>query len=161
MDYNFDGLVKGMDVAQLMALRKATTKALAKHKQTRKVVFNTSYGGFGLNNLGQKILKHFDFEYDHAIPRDHPILVRALEMFGDQIYGFAEHASSDFTVEQIELAPNETFRITEYDGNEGIEIIEGTCEPVPPAPDGLEEYLLQFAKDHNLNQTPWLQIQEK
>ena len=154
MDYNFDGLVKGMDVDQLMSLRKATSKALAKHKQMRKVVINTSYGGFALNDLGHEILNYFDFEDDHEIPRDHPVLVRTLEMFGSQIYGFATQKCDDFAIGKVELAPDEEFYIHEYDGWEHLEIREGIQGPVPSTPDGLEEYLLQFAKDHNLNQTP-------
>jgi hypothetical protein len=80
-----------------------------------KVVINSCYGGFGLSDKAKMRLKELGLEFDWEcdIPRHHPLLVQVVEELG-------EKASGTYSkLEVVEIDSN-MYRITEYDGFEGV-----------------------------------------
>lgn len=80
-----------------------------------KVVINACYGGFGLSDKAIARLKEFglEFRWEHDIPRHHPLLVQVVEELGKEASGTYSN------LEIIEINSN-MYRITEYDGFEGV-----------------------------------------
>ena len=87
--------------------------------QTRKVVINTCFGGFGLSELAlviiaeRKRVKVADFSvYD--LDRDDYDLVTVVEGLGDKANG--SHAK----LKVVEIPADVAWQIEEYDGSEHI-----------------------------------------
>ena len=78
-----------------------------------KVVLNGCYGGFGFNDLGEKIFSDLGYPEPSILPRHHPVLVRVVEELGNKIAGMC----ADLYVQTIK---GNEYRISEYDGAETI-----------------------------------------
>ena len=80
-----------------------------------KVVFNRSYGGFGISVLARELLKERGLNVDSyclSIPRHHPELVAIVEALGEKAHGeYAELAIATVSGPYI---------IDEYDGLERV-----------------------------------------
>ena len=103
----------------------------------RKVVYNNCFGGFSLSKeAGQWLLDHnIEDPYKHdieqslhwieedpilksvysRIPRHHPLLVQCVEELREAANG----ECAELAIEEIYT---DHYRITEYDGNESVEI---------------------------------------
>ena len=100
-----------------------------------KIVINRCFGGFGLSRKSKRryvelkgldfqetekgdILVNDDYGFFYELDRTDPILVQIVEEMGEK----AGHIHSNLRVETI---PKGTlYRITEYDGNETLEICD-------------------------------------
>jgi hypothetical protein len=83
-----------------------------------KIVINTCYGGF---DLSEKALEFYRKEtdgkegfYAFQIPRDHPVLVRIVEEWGEDAAG--PHAE----LKIVEVPDEVNWFIMDYDGDEWI-----------------------------------------
>ena len=83
-----------------------------------KIVINSCYGGF---SLSKEALEHFRKEtggkagfYDFQIDRDHPVLIRIVEEWGDR-------ANGPYSKLKIVEIPDEVnWVISEHDGSEWV-----------------------------------------
>jgi len=98
-----------------------------------KVVLNGCYGGFNLSEEAEKMLISLgipeDFEIVTRLPnpehlkktyyvlRHDPILVRVIETLGEKSYIKGSYL-------QVHEVNGNVYRVTEYDGNEGIQTPE-------------------------------------
>lgn len=81
-------------------------------KKKVKVVINRCFGGFSLSEAAQKALGLVDDPYP-TMSRSDPKLVKVVEKLGDK-------ANGRFAKLQVMTVVG-PYRITEYDGQEGIE----------------------------------------
>ena len=77
-----------------------------------KVVYNASYGGFGLSPAAEKWMKKHGVEDWRSIERHHPTLVRCVETLKDD-------ANGKFASLSIATVHG-PYKIDEYDGSEGV-----------------------------------------
>ena len=85
--------------------------------ETRKIVINSCYGGFGLSKSGDKLyakLSGLSGVYDDDIERDDPHLIQVIETLGERANGF--HAK----LRIVEIPADVEWHIVEYDGMEHV-----------------------------------------
>jgi len=85
-------------------------------KDTRKIVINKCYGGFGLSKEAVARLKELGLEdySEYETPRDDPRLVQVVEELGREANGeFAELCI-------VEIPSNAGWEIEDYDGIEWV-----------------------------------------
>ena len=100
-----------------------------------KIAINTCFGGYNLSNSAiaeYARLTGMDLEVDeycdfnllkdgkyysaNRIKRTDPVLIEVIERLGDEAAGNCSR------LEIVEIPTGEKYRITDYDGNEGIEL---------------------------------------
>lgn len=87
--------------------------------KTYKVVINTCYGGFGLSDAAEKWMKERGYEGDYyRIQRHHPLLIECVETLG------SKSSSGSCARLQVEEIYRSSYRISDYDGKEEIEILD-------------------------------------
>jgi CYTH domain-containing protein len=107
-----------------------------------KVVINTCFGGYGLSEKGQEMLKELTNGYidkPHFLERHESVLIEIVEKLGDEANGmYAE-------LKIVEIPDNVKYSIHEYDGNEHIDEtwIEVTLDELQK---GLSEEQLALSK---------------
>ena len=80
----------------------------------RKIVYNACYGGFGLSDEAEELLKERTGKNLDEIERHDPELVKVVEELGDRV-------NDKFSKLAIwEIPDDETYIIREYDGYEYI-----------------------------------------
>ena len=85
--------------------------------ETRKVVINKCYGGFGLSNKAKEIL-HTTDEYE--LHRDDPELIQVVESLGEEANG----PYAELTI--ISIPADVQWTVEEYDGLEWIAEVHRT-----------------------------------
>ena len=80
-----------------------------------KVVINSCYGGLGLSDKAIARLKELglEIEWEHDIPRHHPLLVQVVEELEDE-------ASGTYAKLEVVEIYSKLYQVTEYDGFESI-----------------------------------------
>lgn len=109
-----------------------------------KVVYNNRYGGFSLSEKAVELYNQGRLEQNQApinhsgrrIPRHDPVLIKVVEELGKEANG--KHA--DLQIETIPDAYIDCYKITEYDGLEGV-----ICDPAK-----LVQYKLKGKDTSNL-----------
>ena len=85
--------------------------------ETRKIVINSCYGGFGLSEEGDKLyakLSGLSGVYDRDIERDDPHLIQVIETLGEK----ANSLCSELTI--VEIPADVEWHIDDYDGMEHV-----------------------------------------
>ena len=86
------------------------------------ILFNDYYGGFGFSDafaleLGNRIGEQIGHGYKHHRYRDHPEAVKLFEEKGSK-WSSGEYSKLD--VEYIPAYMKKYYRVSEYDGKEGV-----------------------------------------
>ena len=82
---------------------------------SNKVAYNSYYGGFGLSEKAQELLKQLkgkEVDY-HDLPRHDKDLVAVVEELGSE-------ANGDYSALKIATINSDRYRISEYDGWEKV-----------------------------------------
>ena len=83
-----------------------------------KVVYNDTYGGFSLSPQGKALYEQLSgnkFPGDYTVSRHDPVLVHVVETLGE--------SANDGSIADLKIAiiSGNQYRITEYDGLEGVQ----------------------------------------
>jgi len=90
---------------------------------TVKVVYNKTYGGFGLSDVGLNLynekrlaLKLDTVKYDFTIKRTDPLLIEVIEELGKNANGVC----AKLAIDTIPIEYEDCYVVDEYDGKENI-----------------------------------------
>ena len=78
-----------------------------------KVVYNGSFGGFGLSDKAKKRLRKHGITDPYEVERHNPILIQCVEELGIKVNDFC----SDLRIEEIN---GDRYWIQDYDGMETV-----------------------------------------